>query len=128
VFVASPMARISLTMKLGALGFSVVILLLSGCFSNNPDTLREHTADATAAAKRDANAIAKGIVEGLARKGPANINSASSRDLQKLPGITPEQAEAIIAGRPYNDSSQLVRKHILSQAEYSRIRNQIVVK
>lgn len=122
------MARISLTMKPGALGFSVVVLLLSGCFSNNPDALREHTADATAAAKRDASAIAKGIVEGLARKGPTNINSASSRDLQKLPGITPEQAEAIIAGRPYNDSSQLVRKHILSQAEYSRIRNQIVVK
>jgi DNA uptake protein ComE-like DNA-binding protein len=115
-------------MKIRALGLSVVILLLSGCYSNNPDALREHTADATAVAKRDAGAIAKGIVEGLARKGPTDINSASSRDLQKLPGITPEQAEAIIGGRPYDNSSQLVRKHILSQAEYTRIRDQIVVK
>jgi DNA uptake protein ComE-like DNA-binding protein len=115
-------------MKIGALALSVVIFLLPGCFSNNPDALREHTADATAAAKRDAGAIAKGIFEGLVRKGPTNINSASSRDLQKLPGITPEQAEAIIAGRPYDDGSQLVRKHILSQAQYNRIRPQIVVK
>lgn len=107
----------------------VSMILLSGCSSsNNTDALREHTADATAAAKRDAGAIAKGIVEGLARKGPIDINSASSKDLQKLPGITPAIAQSVIAGRPYEDTSQLVRKHILARPEYNRIRAQIVAK
>jgi DNA uptake protein ComE-like DNA-binding protein len=114
-------------MKISASAFPVAILLLSGCFSS-PDSLREHTADATAAAKRNAGAIAKGVFEGLARSGPTNINRASLKDLQKLPGVTPEQANAIITGRPYDDSAQLVRKRILSQAQYSKIRTQIVVK
>ena len=103
-------------------------VLLSGCYSNNTDALREHTADATAAAKRDAGAIAKGVFEGLARKGPTDINRASARDLQRLPGVMPEQAQAIIAGRPYDETSQLVRRHILSKPQYNRIRAQIVVR
>lgn len=116
-------------MKPGFTALSVSVLLLSGCYSsNNPDSLREHTADATAAAKRDAGAIAKGIAEGLVRKGPIDINSASFKDLQKLPGITPSLAKLVIAGRPYDDTSQLVHKHILARPEYNRIRAQIVAK
>lgn len=106
------------------------VILLTGCYSsnNNTDVLRERTADATAVAKRNAQAIAKGIVEGLARKGPININSASAKDLQKLPGITPDTAQVMIAGRPYDDPAQLVRKHILAKSQYNRIRAQIVAK
>jgi hypothetical protein len=41
---------------------AVCLTLLSGCYSsNNTDALRELTADATAVAKRNAEAIAKGI-------------------------------------------------------------------
>jgi len=101
-------------------------ILFSGCSHNNTDSLKEHTADVTAAAKRDAGAIASGIVEGLQRKGPLNINSASTRQLTALPGITPPLARAIIEGRPYEDSAQLYKKHILTKAQYNRIRAQVV--
>ena len=108
---------------------SACTLLLSGCFdSNNTRSLQQHTADATAAAKRDASAIARGVVEGLTRKGPADINTASAQELEKLPGITAAEAEAIIAGRPYENTSQLVKRHILSKAQYNNIRTQIGVK
>ncbi len=120
-------ASISLSMNKGARALPIVLLLLSGCFSS-PDAVREHTADLTAAAKRNAGAMVKGVFEGLVRSGPTNINRASSKDLQKLPGITPAQAEAIIANRPYDETSQLVRKRILSPSQYSRLRPQIVVR
>ena len=103
----------------------LLALVLAGC---TPDSVREHTADLTAAAKRNTGAVVKGVFEGLTRKGPTNINKASVKDLQALPGITPEQAEAIIAGRPYDDTSQLVRKRILSASQYSKLRSQLMVK
>lgn len=113
----------------GTTVIAVSVILLTGCYSSdNTDVLRERTADATAIAKRNAQAIAKGVAEGLARKGPININSASSTDLQKLPGITPEAAQAMIAGRPYDDPSQLLRRHILAKSQYNRIRAQIIAK
>ena len=116
-------------MKMVVAGMSLSFMLLIGCYSpSNTDALREHTADATAAAKRSAGAIAKGIAEGLARKGPLDINTASSKQLQALPGITPALAESMVRGRPYDDSSQLVRKRILTKPQYNRIRSQIVVK
>jgi Helix-hairpin-helix motif len=108
---------------------SVCTLLLSGCFdSNNTHSLEQHTADATAAAKRDAAAIARGVVEGLARKGPMDINTASTHDLEKLPDVSAAEAQAIIAGRPYDNTSQLVKRHILSKPQYNAIRAQIGVK
>src|ERR1700748_1609601 len=101
----------------------ICTLLRSGCFdSNNTRSLQQHTADATAAAKRDASAIARGVVEGLTRKGPADINTASAQGLRNVPGITAAKAEAIIAGRPYENTSQLVKRYILSKAQYNNIR------
>ena len=108
---------------------SVCTLLPSGCFdSHNTRSLEQHTADATAAAKRDAGAIARGVVEGLTRKGPTDINTASAQDLEKLPDVTAAEAQAIIAGRPYENTSQLVKKHIFSKAQYNKIQAQIGVK
>jgi DNA uptake protein ComE-like DNA-binding protein len=110
-----------------ALPVAAVMLLLAGC---SPDTnsLQQHTADATAAAKRDAEAITKGVAEGLARKGPVNINTASGKDLERLPDVTPETASSIIARRPYAATKDLVHKRVISAAEYDRIKNQIVAQ
>jgi hypothetical protein len=38
-----------------------------------------------------------------------NLNTASLADLETLPGITPEQAKAILAGRPYAAMRELER-------------------
>jgi DNA uptake protein ComE-like DNA-binding protein len=111
-----------------SLALSACALLLAGCYdSNNTRPLQKQTADATAAAKRSAGAIARGVVEGLTRKGPLDVNKASAKDLAQLPGVTPAQAQAIVAGRPYDNTSQLVKRRILTKAQYEKIRAQIGV-
>jgi DNA uptake protein ComE-like DNA-binding protein len=112
-----------------ALSLAACLLLLAGCFSpNNTDSLREHTADATAAAKRNAGAIARGVAEGLTRKGPLNINQASVKQLATLPGVTPDTANSIVRNRPYASTRDLVRKRVLSKSEFNRVKAQILVK
>lgn len=106
----------------------VVAGAVVGCSPNNTQTLQERTADATAAAKRDAGAVARGVAEGLKRKGPVNINTASEADLEKLPGVTPQLAGAVLAKRPYSTTKDLVRKHAMTAAEYNRIKGQIVTE
>ncbi|HKO18473.1 MAG TPA: helix-hairpin-helix domain-containing protein [Acidobacteriaceae bacterium] len=101
---------------------------LAGCSPSNTQNLQERTADATAAAKRDAGAIARGVSEGLKRKGPLNINTATEADLEKLPGVTPQIAGSVIAKRPYSQPKDLIRKHAMTTAEYNRIKGQIVAE
>jgi DNA uptake protein ComE-like DNA-binding protein len=103
-------------------------VFLAGCSPSNTDTLQRRTADATAAAKRDAGAIARGVAEGLARKGPLDINASSATELQRLPGVTPEVAGKIVEHRPYTSTRDLVRKRVLSSAEFDRVKSQIIVK
>jgi DNA uptake protein ComE-like DNA-binding protein len=110
------------------LSITTFALLLSGCAPGNTDALQQHTADVTAAAKRDAEAITRGVAQGLVRKEPLDINAASDKDLAKLPGVTPEIATTIIAKRPYVAAHDLVRKRVISTAEFDKIKNQIVVK
>jgi hypothetical protein len=44
-----------------------------------------------------------------------------------LPGITSQQADRIIAERPYASPHQLVTRSILSEDEYSQIQDRVVV-
>ncbi len=107
----------------------LLIAVLAGCSNSNqsssPDAVRERAADATAAIKRDATAIAQGVKEGWSRSNPLDINSASREQLLALPDMTPSNADAIIAGRPYKNSAQLVQRHILGKAEYDKIADRI---
>jgi competence protein ComEA len=52
-----------------------------------------------------------------------NINAASEAELDTLPGIGPVTAKKIITGRPYQTISQLVEKHLVSQATYEKIKD-----
>jgi DNA uptake protein ComE-like DNA-binding protein len=106
----------------------LLVFAAAGCSPSNTQSLQERTADATAAAKRDAGAIARGVAEGLKRKGPVNINTATDADLEKLPGVTPQVASSIIAKRPYSTTKDLVRKHAVTAAEYDRIKGQVIAQ
>ncbi len=108
----------------------LAVLPLTACTpeKRSPDAIREDTAKATSEAARDAKAVVQGVADGLKQKGPMNINKASVDDLKTLPGIDDAAAHRIAEGRPYDDSGELVKKHVISRAEYNRIANKIVAK
>lgn len=57
-----------------------------------------------------------------------DINSATKAELKKLPGITDELADRIIAGRPYGSKAWLTTKNIIPAQNYDAIRQLIAAK
>ena len=94
----------------------------------NPDQIRERTANATATVKSDTKAIAQGIKEGLSKNTSVDVNSASKDELMKLPGITEARAERIMADRPYDKASDLLTRKVLTRGEYDQIASRITAK
>jgi DNA uptake protein ComE-like DNA-binding protein len=112
-----------------ALGcISAVLLSLTACWSNdNPDQIRQKTAQETAALKRDSKAVAEGVKDGLLEKKTVDLNRASREELASLPGMDDRKADRVIAERPYANSHQLVSRHVLTGDEYSRIEDRVTV-
>jgi competence protein ComEA len=57
-----------------------------------------------------------------------DINSASSEELDALPGVGKAYSAAIIKGRPYKGKDELVQKHIVPQKTYDGMKDKIVAK
>jgi hypothetical protein len=110
--------------------FTFALISLVACTpeKRSPDAIRDDTARATSEAARDAKAVAQGVVDGLKQKGPVNINKASEKDLETLPGIDETTARRIVDGRPYDSGSDLVKKRLISHEEYNRIAEKIVAR
>lgn len=106
------------------------LLALVGCTpaDRSPDAIRQDTAKATSSAVRDAKAVAKGVVDGLKTKGPVNINKATEDQLESLPGIDARTARRIIAARPYDNASDLPKRHVVTREEYDRIAGNVVTQ
>jgi competence protein ComEA len=108
------------------------LLLLAafvGCTEKqqSPQELKEKTAEATARAKSDAKAVAEGIREGWNRNKPLDLNTATRDQLMSLPGMTPAEADRVIAARPYTEPHELVTRHIIPQTEYDKIADKVSV-
>jgi len=81
----------------------------AGCTpQQNPQELKEKTAQETAMVKRDAKAVAEGIREGWSRDKPLDLNTATKDQLLSLPGLTAAEADRVIAGRPFHEPSEVV--------------------
>jgi competence protein ComEA len=108
----------------------LLIAALVGCTQQqqSPEQIREKTAQATAEAKSDAKAVAEGIREGWNRNKSIDLNTATRDQLMSLPGMTPAEADRVIAGRPYDDPDDLVKRHIMSKVEFDKIAAQVTAR
>lgn len=113
--------------------FVIPAVFLLGTFAGctphqDPQDLKEKTAQATAEVKRDAKAVAEGIREGWSRDKPLDLNTATKEQLVTLPGMTSAEAARVMAGRPYKKPEDMVTRRIMSKAEYDRITDRVTAK
>jgi DNA uptake protein ComE-like DNA-binding protein len=125
-------------------------ILVIGCASiacsNNPNTTRQQAANDTQQIKQDSakaaeqikkgaeqartdlTAAAQGVKEGLQSNSQVDLNTADKSQLMSLPGITDQQASAIIADRPYSNTHDAVAKGAISESEYQAIKDRVIAK
>jgi hypothetical protein len=112
---------------LAALTLFLTFAGVTACNNNqNPDQIRQQTAQATETLRRDTKAMVEGVKEGMASDKTVNINKASREDLLNLPGITEREADRIISERPLDNTDELVKRRIIPQTEYDKIRDRII--
>lgn len=115
--------------SLSILALASLLTGITACTNNgnNPDQIRQRTAEATETVRRDAKAMAEGVKEGMGRDNKAiNINKASREDLLTLPNMTEHEADRIIAERPFDNTDDLVKRHVIPLSEYDNIRDRVI--
>jgi len=85
-------------------------------------------ATSTAPAAQKAPAEAKKSATATVPTGPVNINTATKEQLEALPGIGKTKAQAIIDGRPYQKTEDIMKVKGIKQKTYDKIKDKITVQ
>jgi len=85
-------------------------------------------APAATQAAQKAPAQAKQAAKAAAPMGPVNLNTASKEQLVALPGIGEKKAQAIIDGRPYQKTEDVMKVKGIKQGIYNKIKDKITVQ
>lgn len=111
------------------LGILLLTLILGGTLSfaqtTKKSTDQKATKSTTAASSMPDNNN-KASTGKTAPAGKMDVNTASKDDLEKLPGIGPATSQKIVDGRPYKTKRDLLTKKIVGQAEYDKIKDNII--
>jgi DNA uptake protein ComE-like DNA-binding protein len=79
-------------------------------------------------AASDTKAAAKDTKNAISNTRVVDLNGATAEQLETLPGIGDAYAQKIIANRPYRSKAELVRRNVLPQSAYDKIKNQVIAK
>ena len=103
-----------------ALLFAVGIVLPEGVLAQSTPAKSEKPAKTE---KIDANATKREGKHAL-----LDINSAPASELETLPGVGEAYSKKIVENRPYKRKDELVKKKIVPQATYDKIKDHIIAK
>ena len=112
----------------------VSVLCVSGCNAGKQSDkqLQQNTASSVRSAQHDLNEVGSLTKKLVGRNSDdssatiVNLNYSSEQKLEALPGITPALAQKIIDNRPYNDPTDLISKHVLTQEEFTKVQGRVV--
>lgn len=96
-----------------ALALMLLILLIGSTPARGAQSTKKHRT-VTSAAANNADLL--------------DLNTATKEQLDALPGIGSAYSQKIIDGRPYKSKYDLVRKKVVPQATYNKIKDKVVAK